>query len=164
MTQTVALVEVDDVAASEVRGGMRASRPHAEGFPRDDDLLAIDGRDRGALAFLIVVDGVVVGTCGTHGPADPDGTVEVGWGIVATARGRGVGTMAVAQLLEELRTRTPDATVVARTEWCGSKGDAHADSVASERILARLGFSAGPAPRGPGERAWSLQGASPATR
>lgn len=158
MTASVALLAIDDVIAAELRGASPPSLRLAEGFPRRDDVEALAARDRGALAYLVVDDGVVVGTCGTHGPPGAAGEVELGWGLVASARGRGVGTAAVTQLLVETQRRYPTASVVAHTEWCANGEVMVADSVASETILSRLGFDPGPAPTEPGYRPWRLRG------
>ena len=100
--------------------------------------------------------GVVVGTCGTHAAPQDGGTIELGWGLVASARGRGVGTTAVAGLLDATRRRYPRAQIVAHTEWREDRGQMVADSEASEAILRRLGFLAEDPPAEPGYRAWRL--------
>ncbi len=156
MTGTVALLEIDDVVAAELRGASPSSLRVADGFPRREDQEALAAYDRGALSFLVAEDGVVVGTCGTHGPPGPSGTIELGWGLVEGARGRGVGTAAVTQLLGEVRRRSPAAAIVAHTEWMDDGVTTAADSAASEAILARLGFEAAPPPTEPGYRAWRL--------
>ncbi|HEV3329247.1 MAG TPA: GNAT family N-acetyltransferase [Acidimicrobiales bacterium] len=158
MTGTVALLEVDDVIAAELRGARASRLTVADGFPRREDDEALRAYDRGALAYLVAEDGVVVGTCGTHGPPRTGGTVELGWGLVPGARGRGIGTTAVTQLLEETRRRFPTASIVAHTEWVADDEVMVADSAASEAILRRLGFDAEPPPTEPGYRAWRLGG------
>ena len=74
----------------------------------------------------------------------------------AGARGRGIGTTAVTQLLAETRRRYPAASIVAHTEWVADGEVMVADSAASEAILGRLGFVAEPPPTEPGYRAWRL--------
>ena len=51
--------------------------------------------------FGVVIDGMVVGDAGFHGPPPADGPaeVEVGYQVVPSARGRGVATRACALLL-----------------------------------------------------------------
>jgi len=154
VTPPVRIVEVDDAAAAAVRGTMASTDPFARGFPRAGDLEAIDAWERGAIVFLIVSDGAVVGTCGTHGPAPRSGPFELGWGIVCEARGRGAGTAAVCQLLSELETRHPASPLLAHTMWRDSDDGLVAESPASERILTSQGFTAEPIPGGPGGRAW----------
>lgn len=156
MTDPVALLEVDDVLAAAIRGTAPFPIPVADGFPRDEDRQGLRAYDLGSPAYVIVEDGVAVGTCGTHGPPDAAGAVELGWGLVEGVRGRGVGTAAVAALLDGVRHRYPDATLVARTEWVPDGAGVVADSAASEAILRRLGFTATPAPDAPGYRDWRL--------
>lgn len=156
MTGTVALLEIDDALAAELRGKGSSSVRLAEGFPRKEDTEALRAWGRGALSYVILENGVVVGTCGTHGPPNADGAVELGWGLVAGARGRGVGTAAVAQLLHAAQRRHPGATIVAHTEWMDHGDGPVADSPPSEAILRRLGFNASPEPHEPGYRAWRL--------
>jgi len=152
-------LEIDDALAAELgEHGSSSVVRLAEGFPRKEDTEALRAWGRGALSFLIVEDGLVVGTCGSHGPPNADGDVELGWGLVAAARGRGVGTAAVTQLLRAAQRSHPGATIVAHTEWMDHGDGPVADSPPSESILRRLGFSASPPPQEPGYRAWRLEG------
>jgi hypothetical protein len=156
----VTLLELDDVLAMEVRGAVAPSRAHVEGFPRTEDLDALAAWERGAMGFLIVDRlGSVVGTCGTHGPVR-DGALELGWGLVESARGVGVGGEAVDLLVDAVRARFPSARVVVRTEWDVLDGIAAAVSPASEAILERRGFLAGPAPSAKAQRNWTLSARS----
>jgi RimJ/RimL family protein N-acetyltransferase len=156
LTARVRLWEVDDALDASLRRRTPSPPELASDFPREEDLVALDGRERGALAFAIVADDVVVGTCGTHGRPSNKGEIELGWGLVSSARGRGVGSAAVASLLGEMTRRYPSAVLVARTEWVSSGAGAGvvADSPASETILARSTFTAEPAPTRAGERTW----------
>ena len=158
MTAAVELIEVDDAIAMALRAEGGASLRVAAGFPRTEDLEALRAFEHGALSFLVAADGVVVGTCGTHGPPSTGGVVELGWGLVAEARGRGVGAVAVAQLVEVATRRYPTAAIVAHTEWSDGGDGVVANSAASEAILRRLGFTSDPAPSEPGYRAWRLAG------
>jgi RimJ/RimL family protein N-acetyltransferase len=157
VTELVELVEIDDDVAAALRGDRGAPLEVAPGFPRKEDVEGIRAHERGALAFLITIDGVVVGTCGAHGPPNAEDVVELGWGLVATARGRGVGTAAVTQLLERATHRYPTASIVAHTEWSDDGDGLVADSAASEAILARLNFVPDRAPGEPGYRGWRLE-------
>lgn len=124
----------------------------AAGFPRQDDLDGTPrrhpapgedsagedsaGEDSGrAWGSRLVVrrsDDLVVGTLGFFGPpdpADPARTVEIGYGLVESARGQGL-------LTDALRLAVPaaeasGATVTAHTAY---------DNVASRRALLRAGF------------------------
>jgi RimJ/RimL family protein N-acetyltransferase len=77
--------------------------------------------------------GQVVGDVGFHGPPADGGpvVVELGYGVVAGCRGRGIATAAAAQLLD-LAWRQGADTVLARVD---------ADNPASRRVLGRLGFT-----------------------
>ena|GEM_PF-3823964 len=152
----VALLELNDVLAMELRGALPPSHHHAAGFPRAEDLETLTAWERGAMGFLIVDSrGSVVGTCGSHGPPD-DGAIELGWGLVESARGAGVGSQAVDLLLAEVRARCPLLRVVVRTEWDLVDGAPAAVSPASELILVRRGFVPDPAPTAKGVRCWTL--------
>lgn len=76
-------------------------------------------------------DGIVIGDCGTHGPADADGTVEIGYGLAARYRGRGFGTEVVAALTRWLLAQPGIRRVLART---------HIGNLPSRRVLEKNGF------------------------
>ncbi len=119
------------------------SRPDwAEGFPRQDDLDGMSMRaGAGAPAQvrawesrLIVrrADRMVVGTIGFFGPPDPShaaGTVEVGYGLVESARGHGLITDALR--LAVPAAEASGATVTAHTAY---------DNAASRKALLGAGF------------------------
>src|SRR5438270_260269 len=60
------------------------------------------------------------------------GEVEIGYGLAGPSRGRGLGTRAVAALVDELRARPGVRRI-----------DAHVvtDNLASRRVLERAGFT-----------------------
>lgn len=78
----------------------------------------------------IVVDGVVVGDIGFHGPPSPEFAVEIGYSVVPACRGRGIATRACALILQQA-WQDGAFTVVAETD---------ADNVASQAVLLRNGF------------------------
>lgn len=80
---------------------------------------------------LIAVDGLVVGMCGFKSPPDPNGLVEIGYGIVLSQQGRGFATEAVNLLLEEGFSRIEIKTVVAYTV---------PSNLASQRVLEKNQF------------------------
>jgi GNAT superfamily N-acetyltransferase len=43
-------------------------------------------------AWLVLLDGVVIGECGTSVPANEAGDIEIGFGLAEPYRGRGFGT------------------------------------------------------------------------
>lgn len=93
--------------------------------------LAAAPHEAGWLFWLVVERGAVVGTAGFKGPPDADGAVELGYGLVPGARGRGLATEAVGALLAWAFADSRVRTVVAHTE---------ARNEASVRVLAKLGF------------------------
>jgi [ribosomal protein S5]-alanine N-acetyltransferase len=78
----------------------------------------------------IVVDGVVVGDIGFHGPPSSELAVEIGYSVVPAWRGRGVASRACALILQQAWQDGAD-TVVAETD---------ADNVISQMVLLRNGF------------------------
>jgi RimJ/RimL family protein N-acetyltransferase len=107
--------------------------PHAGDWPHEDTYDALRPfaeHGGGPGTFVVLEDGVVVGDCGWFGPPDEDGEVEIGYGLAPSARGRGLGTEAVRQLIEWVHAqgaRTVRAEVLPGNET-------------SLRLLARLGF------------------------
>jgi RimJ/RimL family protein N-acetyltransferase len=82
----------------------------------------------------IVVDGVVVGDIGFHGPPTPEQSVEIGYSVVPAWRGRGVATRA-CELIVQQAWRDGAVTVLAETD---------AGNVASQVVLLRNGFQRRP--------------------
>lgn len=80
--------------------------------------------------YQVLEDGVVVGGIGFHGP--PNGNmVEVGYGVVPVARGRGVATRALRLLLQVAVGLDGVRRVVGRTEET---------NVASQRVMMAAGM------------------------
>jgi RimJ/RimL family protein N-acetyltransferase len=82
----------------------------------------------------ILVDGVVVGDIGFHGPPTPELAVEIGYSVVPAWRGRGIATRACALIVQQAWHDGAFA-VVAETD---------ADNVASQAVLLRNGFQRRP--------------------
>jgi RimJ/RimL family protein N-acetyltransferase len=78
----------------------------------------------------IVVDDVVVGDIGFHGPPGPERTVEIGYCVVPAWRRRGVASQACNLILQQA-WRDGAETVVAETDH---------DNVASQAVLLANGF------------------------
>jgi ribosomal-protein-alanine N-acetyltransferase len=68
---------------------------------------------------------------GTFGPPDEHGRVEIGYGLAAPYRGRGIGSEAVRAMVDWLAAQ-PDVRVVTASVEVGNEP--------SRRLLARLGF------------------------
>lgn len=119
-------------------GALHDRLPQAMGF-------AIGDFDSGAAAVLprvwLVVrraDGRILGDLGTHGPPDREGCVEIGYSLAPSARGKGIGTAAVAGLVRRLAAVPGIRQLTAVT---GAK------NTASRRLLERQGFQlTGPLP------------------
>ena len=78
----------------------------------------------------IVVDGVVVGDIGFHGPPGPDRVVEIGYSVVPAWRGHGVATRACDLILQQA-WRDGAEIVIAEADH---------DNVASQAVLMSNGF------------------------
>lgn len=128
------LVTLDERA--DMLSGRRRPGWHPD-YPRKDDVdataLIRDGDTWGPRHLVRAFDGLVFGSIGFFGPPDGvDGVpeAEVGYGVVAEARGHGLTTEALRGLLAEtdrLRIRVR-ATVVPENR-------------ASVRVLAKCGFT-----------------------
>ncbi len=135
VTARLRLVLWDAGTVAAIRSGERRPDWHP-GFPRDDDVGAAslwrDGDPWGPRS--IVYDGLAVGSIGFFGPPEPaaDGVpeAEVGYGLVESARGRGLATEALAALLQ----RADLAGVRVRAAVAPA-------NAASLRVLAKAGFT-----------------------
>jgi [ribosomal protein S5]-alanine N-acetyltransferase len=83
--------------------------------------------------FLIVSRTIVLGGCGFK-TAPINGSVEIGYGVAESQRGRGIATAAVAQLLQIASSSGLVQIVVAQVI---------PDNAASSKVVSRLGFSKG---------------------
>lgn len=142
---TVALVPAPhDVAVDVLAGSARARTalaahglsaapdwPHPD---TDDALrpLAEHGTPGDTGTWLIALDGTVVGECRWSGAPDGDGEVELSYGLAPSARGRGLGTEAVA-VLAAWTEQQPGTRLLTAEVRVGNE--------ASLRLLARLGFT-----------------------
>lgn len=123
--------------ATDLIGGRRHSS-FAPGFPQRDDLdacsLVKEIQPWGPRLIIRGVDGLVCGTAGFFGTpaAADDGVleVEVGFGLVPDARGRGVATEALRALVD-----AADAAGVR------VRASVAAENAASLRVLAHCGFT-----------------------
>ena len=105
--------------AARVLAGDLSGLETAEGWPHEDTLDAIRtavGPGPRSLVWLVTLDGVVIGDCGTVGPLRAGGEIEIGYGLAAEHRGRGYGTEVVAALSRWLRSRPGVTRVVAEVQ------------------------------------------------
>ena len=112
----------------------------ADDFPFDGDVRAVTGflrasaergeqRPFGYYRISRLDDGLAIGGAGFKGPPD-GGSVEIGYGLAASARGHGYAAEAVAALLTTAAAHGV-TTVLADTTL---------DNIASQRTLLRAGF------------------------
>ncbi|HEY3502373.1 MAG TPA: GNAT family N-acetyltransferase [Actinocatenispora sp.] len=130
------LAEAGRVAAGTPGPGDR----WADGYP-------IDGDQRAARNYLArhaeagdpapfgtyeirLTDGTTIGGVGFHRPPDEDGAVEIGYGLVESARGHGYAAEALRALLELARS------LGVRTV----RGDADHDNIPSQRVMRAAGM------------------------
>ena len=125
-------------SARALLAGEDTGLPLAEGYPHADSLDALrmhvehGGPDDGGWFGTLADDGRVVGDCGTFGPPDDEGRVEIGYGLAAPFRGRGLGTEAVGALVDWLVAQPEVRTVTASVE---------VGNEPSRRLLVALGFT-----------------------
>ena len=125
----IELVPVTVEQARRIVGGDIAGLKHAAGWPHADTADGLGLVERGAAAWLVELDGVVIGDCGTTGPLAPE--VEIGFGLAAECRGCGHGSELVQSLADALLEDPRVSTVVAHTL---------PENVASRRVLEKASF------------------------
>jgi RimJ/RimL family protein N-acetyltransferase len=132
---SVAVVSGRGLADAVAALGLTAAPgwPHADTADALRPLAEHGGPGPAHGTFLITVEDVLVGECGwLGGPAD-DGSVEIGYGLAGSARGRGLGTEAVGVLAAWAEQQPGVRRITA---------DALVGNAASRRLLERLGFRA----------------------
>lgn len=149
-THRLVLVPQTLAAARAVLAGEDPGLPLGEGYPHADTLDGLrmlvehGGPDDGGWFVTLAGDGRVVGDCGTLGWADELGRVEIGYGLAAPFRGRGLGTEAVRALADWVAAQ-PGVTAVRASVEVGNEP--------SRRLLERLGFALS----GESDRHWTLE-------
>jgi RimJ/RimL family protein N-acetyltransferase len=128
-TPRLVLVPVAPETAAAIVAGDLTGIAAGTGWPHAD---TVDGLRMGG-GWLVTLDGVVIGDCGTHGDRSDDGEVEIGYGLAEPYRGRGYGTELVTALSDWLLAQPGVERVVAR--------DVEAANTPSRRALERAGFS-----------------------
>jgi RimJ/RimL family protein N-acetyltransferase len=118
--------------ATALRAGDLSGVTAGEGWPHEDTMDGLGGVAQGSsLGWLVTLDGVVIGDCGTHGQPDPAGLVEIGYGLAAPYRGLGHGKQVVAGLSQWFLGQPGITGVLAHT-LPGNRP--------SRRVLVRAGF------------------------
>jgi RimJ/RimL family protein N-acetyltransferase len=144
------LVPQTRAAAVALLEGRDCGLPLAEGYPHADTLDGLrmyvehGGSDDGGWFVTLAEDGRVVGDCGTLGWVDEHGRVEIGYGLAAPFRGRGLGTEAVRALADWVDAQ-PGVRVLTASVEVGNEP--------SRRLLERLGFVL----VGEADRHWQLE-------
>ena len=131
----VAVVAGEGLAEAVQSLGLTAARgwPHADSADALRPLAEHGGPDPAHGTFLIAVADELIGDCGWLGGPDEAGDAEIGYGLASSARGRGLGTEAVAVLAAWVEQQPGVRRVTA---------DALVGNEPSRRVLERLGFVA----------------------
>jgi RimJ/RimL family protein N-acetyltransferase len=128
----VRLEPIDTVTVRSLLAGDLGGRETAPGWPHENTGAGLSFINHGGEALLVIDDdGRIAGECGTKAPPDADGMVEIGYGLGAGSRGKGLGTAAVAALVERLSAELG----VRRIE-----AEVHAHNIASQRVIERAGL------------------------
>lgn len=130
VTERLRLILVTPDDAADMRAGRRQQRWHPS-YPRPDDVDATSlvRADDPWGPRHVVLGHEAVGTIGCFGPPE-DGETEIGFGLVAEARGQRVATEALTAYAAE--TDRLGVRLTARVE---------PDNTPSLRVLARCGFT-----------------------
>jgi ribosomal-protein-alanine N-acetyltransferase len=134
-TPRLVLVPISPELAEAILGGDLTGVRAAEGWPHPntlDPFRAAVKRNVELPGWFVTLDGVVIGDCHTHGSADAEGDIEIGYGLAEAYRGLGYGTELVEGFSQWLLDQPGIQRVVARHVPTGN--------VASRRVLERAGF------------------------
>ena len=133
-TARLVLQPIDQAAAARIVAGDYDDFPAAPGWPQDDTIVGLRLElDRGSTpaCWLIVCAGTVIGELGWKGGPSPEGTAEIGYGIVPDHRRQGYATEAVAGFVRWAADSVELRRLVAETRD---------DNLASQKVLAACGF------------------------
>lgn len=140
-TTRLDLHAVDEAEARRIRDGSPDEGDlWAEGYPFGGDLAALCGflrateqsgeqRPFGYYQIRVRADGQAVGGVGFKGQP-VEGAVEIGYGLVESARGHGYAAEAVKQLMQ----------IAGEAGVISVRADTELDNIASSRTLERAGF------------------------
>lgn len=126
---------------ADIRDGIRGDHAWAEDYPTEGDVVMAgivlaggevptEQEPWGPLQVVLEESGLAIGGIGFKGRPDPDGVVEIGYGLAPSAQGSGLATEAVRAIVE-LGSRLGLRAVTAETD---------ADNRASQRVLEKAGF------------------------
>jgi RimJ/RimL family protein N-acetyltransferase len=134
-------LEVEE-ARGLLQGRADPARPWVPDYPIQGTLIAVEAFMRavdsgarpghyGVYQLVRSVDGRVIGDIGFHGPPDRDGSVTVGYGLAASARGHGYATEALRALA---------AWALAQPEVVRVEADTTHTNLPSQRVMERAGM------------------------
>src|SRR3954469_13316334 len=133
VTQRLVLEPLSPETAQAILDGRPDGLVRGAGWPHEDTFDGLRMMLRfGSEVWLALEDGAVVGGIGTHGPPDEHGDVEIGYGLAAPVRGRGLARELVPALSQHLLARPGVRRVAAR--------EVLAENVPSRRSLEGAGF------------------------
>ncbi len=100
---SVVLRPLTPAAASALIAGDLSGVKAGAGWPHNDTIDGMRMVAQGlALGWLVQLGDTVIGDCGTHGPVNEVGSVEIGYGLAAPYRGHGYGRELVSALVRWL--------------------------------------------------------------
>lgn len=130
------VTEAEGVIAGVPEGSAR----WAAGYPMEGDVSAArrvllfpaegGARHLGAFEIRRRTDGYAIGGVDFHGPADDNGSVTMGYGLVPAARGQGYASEALRAFLAFARGLGITSV----------RGDTDHDNIASQRVMAAAGM------------------------
>jgi GNAT superfamily N-acetyltransferase len=133
-TERLRLVPFDENTARAVLAGDLEGINAGEGWPHRGTINGLSMADKHGEppGWMVTLDEMVIGDCGTHGGGDETGVIEIGYGLAEPFRGRTYGTELVGAMTEWLLAQPGIQAVRASTL---------ADNAASRRVLEKNGFS-----------------------
>ncbi len=142
MTNRLILHPIDEIEAERILGGVPTPLDSwAPGYPFEGDLEAVGGylaatvaggdqRPWGYYQLVRREDGRAIGGIAFVGPPDTSGTVEVGYGLIPDARGKGYAAEALRGIIAVARVNGATRVIAETTS----------DNIASQRTLRNVGM------------------------
>ena len=135
LTSRLVLQPVTRELARAVVSGRISGLPVGPGWPHADtaDAMAMALVANAGPSWVITLDDVVIGDCGSFSWPDEGGVVEIGYGLAEPFRGNGYATEAAEGMCRWLFSEARATAIIAT--------DVDVDNVASRRVLCKLGFA-----------------------
>jgi len=136
VTARLVLHPLDAVEGRRILAGLPSRGDRwARGYPFEGDVAAVTAFLRGGApqpfgVYQIRAGGLAIGGIGFHAPPDEDDSVEVGYGLIPSARGRGYAREALCELLSIARSHG-----IVRV-----RGTTTRDNVASQHVMVAAGM------------------------